>query len=359
MVRTDPATFELPVDRIRAGEFTDAYFNFAKELLEAEGHDPAVTMQVFQKHQATLAGIDEAIAVLKLGAGRHGPGGEWVEGWEELEVGALREGDRIEPSETVMLIRGPYSRFAHLETVYLGCLARRTSVATRVAEMSEAAGGKPLLFFPARHDHYPVQAGDGWAAHLSGVEGVSTDAQGSWWGGKGLGTVPHALIAAYGGDTVAAARAFAAHCAGTVNVVVLVDFVNDSARTAVEVADALGEDLWGVRLDTSGSLVDRSLWGSMGDFDPTGVNPALVRDVRRALDGAGHEHVRIVVSGGFDAAKVREFERVGAPVDVYGAGSALIQGAFDFTADVVEVDGRPCAKVGRRLKPNPRLESVR
>jgi nicotinate phosphoribosyltransferase len=358
MARLDPSTFDLPVERIRSGHYTDAYFNLSKGLLEAEGRDPVVTMQVFQKNEAVLAGIDEAIAVLRLCSGHRGDDGGWAEGWPELEVAALHEGDRVEPWETVMTITGPYARFAHLETVYLGCLARRTRVATRVAQMSKAAGGKPIFFFPARHDHYPVQPGDGWAAHLAGVEGVSTDAGGQWWGGRGLGTVPHALIAAYGGDTVAAARAFAAHCAGTTNVIVLVDFENDSARTAVEVADALGDELWGVRLDTSGTLVDRSLWGSMGDFDPRGVNPALVRDVRRALDDAGHERVKIVVSGGFDVEKVREFERVGAPVDVYGAGSALISGSNDFTADVVEVDGRHVAKAGRRKRPNERLERV-
>ena len=142
------------------------------------------------------------------------------------------------------------------------------------------------------------------------------------------------------------------------NVTVLVDFENDSVRTALEVADALGDDLWGVRLDTSERLVDRSLWQEMGDFKPTGVNPVLVERVRAALDGAGHEHVRIVVSGGFEAAKIRHFEELGAPVDAYGVGSSLVRGENDFTADVVMLDGRPCAKAGRRLNPNPRLERV-
>lgn len=356
--RSNPERFELPVEQIRSGFFTDAYFNRAKELLEEADHDPSVTVQVFQKDRAVLAGIDEAIAVLKLCSGSGEPAGEWVGGWDELRVSALHEGDAIEPWETVMHIDGPYSRFAHLETVLLGCLARRTRVATNVAEMSEAAGGKPLLFFPARHDHYPVQAGDGWATHLVGVDGVSTDAQGSWWGGKGLGTVPHALIAAYGGETVAAARAFAARYAETTEVIVLVDFANDSIRTAVEVADALGDDLWGVRLDTAGGLVDRALWEEMGDFDPTGVNVRLVEKVRAGLDEAGHERVKIIVSGGFDAAKVAEFERRGAPVDLYGAGSSLIRGAYDYTADVVQLEGRPCAKAGRRMRENDRLRLV-
>src|SRR5437764_2213169 len=305
--RLSPDVFRLPVERIRAGYYSDAYFNFTKELLEREEHHTRVVMQVFQKRHSVLGGIDEAIAVLKLCS----------EDWDWLEVHALYEGDAIEPHETVLTIEGDYALFAHLETVYLGCMARRTLIMRNVREVVEAAGGKQILFFPARHDHWLVQTGDGWSAHVAGAIGVSTDAQASWWGGRGVGTVPHSLIAAYGGNTVEAAKAWAKHYAHEMNVTVLVDFENDSVRTALEVADALGDELWGVRLDTSENLVDRALWHEMGDFKPSGVNPVLVRRVREALDQAGHERVRIVVSGGFDAAKIRSFEDLGAPVDAY------------------------------------------
>jgi nicotinate phosphoribosyltransferase len=343
--RLDPGVFRLPVERIRAGYYSDAYFNFTRQLLEERGDHPQVTMQVFQKRRSVLGGIDEAIAVLKLCSGD----------WDALEVHALYEGDEIAPMETVMTIEGDYSLFAHLETVYLGCLARRSLIMRNVREVVDAAHGKPILFFPARHDHWLVQTGDGWSAHVAGAIGVSTDAQASWWGGRGVGTVPHGLIAAFGGSTVEAARAFAERFAGEMNVTVLVDFENDSVRTALEVADALGEDLWGVRLDTSERMVDRSLWHEMGEFSPTGVNNVLVERVRQALDQAGHERVRIVVSGGFNAEKIREFEEIGAPVDAYGVGSSLVRGENDFTADVVRVGGRDCAKAGRRYRPNPRL----
>jgi nicotinate phosphoribosyltransferase len=361
-VRLDPSVFRLPVERIRAGYYSDAYFVFTKDLLEAEGHCPTVTMQVFQKKDAVLGGIDEAIAVLKECAGSTGPDG-WEDGWDRLAVHALHEGDSVSPYETVMTIEGDYSQFAHLETVYLGCLARRTLVMKNVREVVEAAGDKQILFFPARHDHWLVQTGDGWSAHVAGAIGVSTDAQASWWGGRGVGTVPHGLIAAYDGDTVAAARAFAKHFHGEMNIVVLVDFDNDSVRTALDVADALGDTLWGVRLDTSDKLVDRALWNDMERFPPaarklTGVNPLLVERVREALDAAGHGHVRIVASGGFDAERIRYFESLGAPVDAYGVGSALLRGENDFTADVVKVNGRPMAKAGRAEHPNPRLEPV-
>jgi nicotinate phosphoribosyltransferase len=315
-------------------------------------------MQVFQREESVLGGIDEAIAVLRECSGRRTPGGGWEPGWDQLEVRALYEGDAISPRETVMTIEGDYALFAHLETVYLGSLARRTLIMRNVHEVVAAANGKQIFYFPARHDHWLVQTGDGWAAHVSGAIGVSTDAQASWWGGRGMGTVPHGLIAAYGGDTVLAARKFADRYADQMAVTVLVDFDNDSVRTAIEVADALGDRLWGVRLDTSDTLVDRSLWDEMGDFKPTGVNERLVHKVRAALDAAGHPAVRIVVSGGFTAERIRAFEAQGVPVDAYGVGSSLIRGANDFTADVVMADGRPVAKVGRALRPNPRLELV-
>ncbi|HEY3190831.1 MAG TPA: quinolinate phosphoribosyl transferase [Solirubrobacteraceae bacterium] len=353
--RLSSAVFRLPIERIREGYYSDAYFNFTKRLLEEDGHHPQVLMQVFQKHEhSVLGGIDEAIAILRECSGHRDAHGIWQGGWDDLEVCALYEGDEIGPREAVMTIRGDYSLFAHLETVYLGCLARRSLVMRNVAEVVAAANGKQILFFPARHDHWLVQTGDGWAAHVAGAIGVSTDAQASWWGGRGVGTVPHGLIAAYGGDTVAAATKFADHFGGEMNVTVLVDFENDSVRTALEVAEALGDRLWGVRLDTSEALVDRALEGT----DLRGVQPELVEKVRAALDDAGHGHVRIVVSGGFTADKIRCFEEQGVAVDAYGVGSSLLRGQNDFTADVVEVDGRPCAKVGRELWPNPRLEPV-
>jgi nicotinate phosphoribosyltransferase len=356
--RLDPEVFRLPVERIRRGYYSDAYFVHTKRLLEAENHHPRVLMQVFQKEQSLLGGIDEAVAVLKLCSGFAAPDDSWVSGWDSLVVHALSEGDAISPFEVVMTIEGDYALFAHLETVYLGSLARRSLVMRNVRAVVQAAGGKPIFYFPARHDHWLVQTGDGWAAHVAGAIGVSTDAQASWWGGRGIGTVPHGLIAAYGGDTVSAAQVFAERFKAEMNITVLVDWDNDSVRTALAVAEALGPDLWGVRLDTSEQLVDRSLYESMGGFDPRGVNPQLVANVRAALDAAGFQSVRIVASGGFNAARIEAFERGGVPVDAYGVGSSLIRGQNDYTADVVIVDGEPCSKVGRQLMPNHRLMRV-
>jgi len=346
--RLDPAIFHLPVEKMRAGYYSDKYFVRTRDILLANGARPHVTMQVFGKTRAFLGGIDEAIAILKQCA---------VE-WKDLVVHALYDGEEIEPWETVMLIEGPYDAFAHLETLYLGVLARRTKVGTNTRRVVDAAKPKEVMFFPARHDHWLVQTGDGYAAHVAGAIGVSTDAQASWWGSEGVGTVPHALIAAFGGDSVLATQKFAEHIPESVRVVTLVDFDNDCVGTSLACARALGPRLYGVRLDTSETMVDKSIVPEMGTFKPTGVNPQLVWNVRRALDREGFRDVKIVVSGGFTVEKIRQFEELGVTVDAYGVGSSLYQGRFDFTADVVLVDGKPVAKVGRKHNPNPRLERV-
>jgi nicotinate phosphoribosyltransferase len=351
--RLPPEIFDLPVEKMRDGYYTDAYFNHARAALLQDERHPRVVMQVFQKKQSYLGGMDESIAILKLCS----------HDWEQLTVHALYDGDPVEPYETVMHIEGDYTLFAHLETAYLGVLARRTLITTNVVRVLEAANGKPIIFMPARHDHHRVQTGDGYAAYVAGQivgapVGVTTDEQASWWGGKGVGTVPHSLIASYGGNTVLAATKFSEWAPEDLNVTVLVDFENHSVKTALEVARALGPRLWGVRLDTSENLVDRSLWDELGDFRPTGVNERLVHKVRDALDNDGFEHVKIVVSGGFTLDKIAEFEAGGVPVDAYGVGSSLIRGQNDYTADVVMTDGRPSAKVGRGFRPNDRLEHV-
>src|SRR5215210_6121031 len=351
--RLPPEVFDLPVEKMREGYYADAYFNHARATLLQDERHPRVVMQVFQKREAYLGGMDEAIAILKLCS----------HDWDALTVHALYDGDLVAPWETVMTIEGDYTLFAHLETAYLGVLARRTLITTNVVRVLEAANGKPIIFMPARHDHHRVQTGDGYAAYvagrLGGAEiGVTSDAQASWWGGRGIGTVPHALIGSYGGNTVLAATKFVENIDPGINVTVLVDYENDSVRTALEVARALGPKLWGIRLDTSGQLVDQSLWGELGDFDPRGVNERLVWKVREALDRDGFEHVKIVVSGGFDAERIMAFEQRGVPVDSYGVGSALIRGENDFTGDIVMTDGRPSAKAGRRFRENPRLELV-
>lgn len=345
--RLRPEIFRLPVGKIRRGWYSDKYFVRTREVLLKDNRHPNVLVQIFTRGPSIVCGIDEAIAVLRFCAGRP----------KELKIKALYDGDPIKVMETVMTIEGDYSTFAHLETVYLGILARRTAVATAVKRVVEVARPKKVLFFPARFDHYSVQTGDGYAAFISGALGVSTDANATWWGTQGEGTIPHGLIAAYNGDTVDACRAFDKFMPKNIKRIALVDFENDSVKTSLEAARALGKRLWAVRLDTALDMRDKSVKAkAKSSF---GVSPELVWGVRRALDANGFKFVKIIISCGFNEEKIRLFNRLKVPYDFVGVGSAFFRLKRDFTADVVMVDGKPCAKVGRRYKPNPRLKLVK
>jgi nicotinate phosphoribosyltransferase len=346
--RIEPASFGLPVEQIKRGFYTDAYFVRAREVIQQDERSPQVIMQFTGKHEGWVGGIDETIAVLKLCS----------DDWSALSVHALYEGDRYETWDTVLTVEGPYGAFGHLETICLGALSRRTKICTNAKLLCDAAPTKPVMFFGARDDLLWAQPGDGYSAMVGGVKMVSTDAQASLFGGKRVGTIPHALIAAYGGDTVKATQRFADTIEG-VDVIALVDYDNDCVKTSLEVARALEDRLWGVRIDTAENMVDRSVIAQMGDFKPTGVNANLVWNVRNALDAEGFGAVKLIVSGGFDAARIALFEEDGVPVDAYGVGAALFDGRFDFTADIVQVNGTPQAKAGRKLRANRRLERVK
>jgi len=334
--------FSIPVKQIMSGFFTDAYFNRTRDILIRDENRSRVVMQVFVRDNGILCGIDEAIAVLKLCSG--GP----------LRLSALHDGDEVAKDDTVLLIEGEYADFAHLETVYLGVLSRGTSVATAVRETVDAADGKTVLFFASRFDHYQVQMSDGYAALIGGAQGVSTDANGLYLATPGIGTIPHGLIAAYNGDTLEACKAFRRHMPADVNLIALVDFDNDCIGTSLRVARHFGEELWGVRLDTAGDMRDISVTRE----DSFGVCPELVTKLRNALDAEGFEWVKIIVSGGFNPKKIGRFVHMNVPFDGVGVGSAFFKKRIDFTADVVKVNGEPCAKAGRKYKPNPKLQEA-
>jgi len=344
--RLPPEAFMIPVERIREGYYTDQYFNRTRDILERDGNNARVLMQVFARRQGLLCGIDQAIGILQRCADHS----------RDLTIHALHDGDRISRNETVLTIEGMYAVFAHLETVYLGVLARGTSIASSVHEVVDAARGRTVFFFASRFDHYLVQSFDGYAAHIGGAHGVSTDANGELFGQPGIGTIPHGLIAAYGGDTLEACKAFVRHMSGDVELIALVDFNNDCVGTSLQVARHFGRTLWGVRLDTAGDIRDVSVTGR--EPDSYGVCPELVFRVREALDREGFTWVRIVVSGGFNRQKLERFIELGVPFDAVGVGSAFYRSRIDFTADVVMVNGKTCAKKGRTLRPNDRLEKV-
>jgi nicotinate phosphoribosyltransferase len=330
--------------------YTDSYFTRARVTCAHAGNNRRVLYQVFERQTAVLCGVKHVLELLEQTS-------------SAVEVEGLADGDRITPLESVLHIRGPIQELLELETVCLGLLSRMSNIATNVRAVVEAANGKPVLFFPARFDAPEVQEYDGYAAKIGGAAGASTSAGAVAFGEPAVGTMPHALIAAFKGDTVAATLALA-EATPDKPVWALVDFENDSARTAVEVYKALqqrGMALAGIRLDTAAGLVDQGVEEAGRRF--TGVNPLLVEIVRRRLDEAGARDVKIAVSGGFNPERIREFERAGAKVDAYGVGENALHGSTPFTSDVVGYyeGGRfiHCAKVGREYCGNPRMTKLK
>lgn len=325
---------------IRFSDYADVYFNRAREILIKDNNHPDLTLQVFQKqNDVILCGIGEIKQLFHQ-----------TTDYKKLTIKSLNDGDVISPWETVLTIEGDYSLFAHLETIYLGILARRSRIATNMRRCVTAASGKPVLYFGSRFDYFLNQEGDAYAAKIGGAGGTSTPAGAALINQSPVGTIPHALIAAYGGDIVKTAVKFNQFFP-RLNTISLVDFNNNCVKASLESAKKLGKKLWGVRLDTAENIADVST------PKQTGVNPLLVKKVRQALDNNGFNWVKIVVSGGFNPGKIKQFEAVKTPVDVYAVGSYILSGQIDFTADAVRLNGKKLAKKGRSYMPNPRLKS--
>jgi len=312
----------------------DIYFAHTQEILKAEGLNPVVTMEVFSNRAGILCGIREVLDLLAAVLP------------EDTEVWALEEGEPMEAKEVVLRITAPYQSFGLYETAFLGILASESGWATAARECVEAAGDAPVISFGARHVHPDISARMEYAALVGGCAGCATPAGAALGGIQASGTMPHALILIFG-DTVEATLAFDRHMPPEVSRISLVDTFKDEAEEALRVAEALGDRLWGLRLDTP---AERGR-----------VTPELVKEVRARLDQAGFPHVKIFVSGGVGPERIQLFGAAGAPVDGYGMGSA-ISGAppIDFTADIKAIEGKSLAKRGRipGLTPNPRLKRV-
>ncbi|ANQ53108.1 nicotinate phosphoribosyltransferase [Thermosipho affectus] len=423
MKRLHPKVFKIPIDKIRMGYYSDKYFTRYVEILKKDNHHPTVYYQFFPRQNATICGIDEALAILKFCTGYYKDEEKarkifsemlqldkqmqnltiegnvkeiikltekkwnlrlklnelWIDKWDEIEVKAVYDGDDVKEGMPILTIEGDPTYFGYLETILLGVIARASSTTTAVKKVVKAANGKPILFFSARFDHYWVQATDGYAALKAGAFGVSTDANADYWGIESMGTIPHALIAAYNGKTDIASIAFDKYMPEHVNRIFLVDWDNDVINTTFEVvksfyeyvtgkefilgktdpAPIIGEGknkIWGVRFDTSGNLRDKSVVPK--DENSFGVCPELVWRARKEFDKVGLNNLKIVVSGGFDENKIELFEKLDVPADVYGVGSKLLKKKIDITADIVEVNGKPCAKVGRYKMDNSHLQTV-
>jgi nicotinate phosphoribosyltransferase len=327
-----------PSREILSGESADVYFARAERIMEREGLDPVVTMEVFTRRDAVLCGMDEVKNLLAHVLISSRPG--------EAVVEALDEGDEIAPKEVVLRITARYRAFGLYETAILGMLAQSTGWATAARECVTAAAPLPVISFGARHVHPDVTDVLDYAAIVGGCVGASTPAGARLAGLNPTGTMPHSLVLIFG-DTVAAAEAFDRDLDADVPRIVLVDTFKDEAEEALRVANALGDRLYGIRLDTPS--------------ERGRVTPDLVREVRARLDQAGYGHVKIVVSGGLTPERMGVFREAGSPVDSYAVGSYISGAApIDFTGDIKEIDGQPIAKRGRipGRTDSPRLRVV-
>ena len=314
------------------GDNADIYFQRARDILQREGFDPVVTMEIFPGRDGILCGMREALALLERVLPR------------DAQVWALEEGAPMHAKEVVLRIRARYSTFGLYETALLGILASQSGWATAARRIVEAAAPVPVISFGARHIHPNVSAQMEYAAIVGGCVTCATPLGARLAGKQPAGTMPHALILIFG-DTVRAVEAFDRWMPPEVNRIALVDTFHDEAEEALRVARAFGDRLWGVRLDTP---PERGR-----------VTPDLVKEIRARLDQAGFTRVKIFVSGGVDAERIELFKRAGAPVDGYGVGSAISAAPpIDFTGDLKEVDGKPIAKRGRipGITENPRLK---
>jgi nicotinate phosphoribosyltransferase len=338
-VRAEHPRFQPAAD-VLSGETADVYFERTRRILAAEKLDPVVVMEIFPREDAVLCGAEEALAYLReiLGNGKRLD--------PEPLVESLHDGDRVSRKEVVMRITARYSAFGLYETALLGILAQGTGWATAARRIVDLADPVPVIGFGARHVHPSVADQMDYASVVGGCIGASTPAGARLAGLAPTGTMPHALILIFG-DTVRALEAFDRHIEPDVPRIALVDTFKDEAEESVRVADALGERLWGVRLDTPS--------------ERGRVTADLVKEVRARLDLAGHPHVRIVVSGGLDPERITYFKEAGAPVDSFAVGSAISDASpIDFTGDLKEIDGKPIAKRGRipGRTENPRLQRI-
>ncbi|MGG7049006.1 MULTISPECIES: nicotinate phosphoribosyltransferase [unclassified Campylobacter] len=338
-------------ERIAGGFYAANYFLKVNHIIKDNLPSQSVTMQFFQrKDNIMLCGIDESIALIK----------EFGKNLENLEIFALNDGDIISSGEPVLKIKGSYENFGYLENIIDATLSRRSCVATNTMKAIKAANTKTVFSMADRADDISTQIGDGYASYVAGVRKISTDAQGLWWGGKGFGTMPHALIQMCGGDILKACEIYIKTFPND-QLTALVDYNNDVVVDAIKVANTFGKRLGAVRVDTSKNLIDKYFLNKdTSGFDPHGVCKELIFALREILDKNGHKHVKIVVSSGFTPEKIAEFEACGTPVDIYGVGAYLTKNdTCSFTADLVELNGKPQAKFGRCEIGSDRLELVK
>ncbi|PWU25575.1 MAG: nicotinate phosphoribosyltransferase [Candidatus Rokuibacteriota bacterium] len=308
---------------IKTGQVSDVYFARTVQILNARGIDKRVKAEVrlksFPQPDWTfgiLAGIEEAAGLLE---------GLPVNAW------AMDEGTLFGSHEPVLVIEGTYVEWAEYETALLGLLCQASGIATKAARCKRAAGERQVISFGARRMHPALAPMIERNAFVGGCDGVAVTKSAELIDADPTGTIPHALVLLFG-DTVQALRAFHEVVDPKVRRVALIDTLQDEKFEAIRVAQALGKDLYAVRLDTPSSR--------RGDFYQ------ILSEVRWELDIRGFEHVKILASGGIDEYEILKLNPL---VDGYGVGTSIANApVLSFALDIMEIEGEPMAKRGKR-----------
>lgn len=343
--------------RIKDEFFIADYFKKTKQIITNELPNSIVTMQFFQRqNNVLLSGMSEVLQLLEFAC----------DDYEKLKIWALSDGDEINALEPILKIEGKYASFGWLEGMIDGILARNSCIATNSRKIVKAANNKPVLNMMDRADSYLTLPNDGYSSWMGGIKLFVTEAAIELIDdeniAKPLGTMPHALIQAFDGDIVKATEAFYKNFPNS-NLLSLIDYNNDCVRDAVKVANHFKEKLWAIRIDTSGNLIDKYLEENKNNYPKNanlyGVNEYLIKEVRKALDEAGHKYVKIIVSSGLSEQKIKEFEASNTPVDIYGVGGYLAKIDNNFTGDAVLINGKEQAKFGRKNLLSERLKQIK
>jgi len=308
-------------EAIKAGKVTDVYFARTVEILRAKGIRKRCVAEVALKTRrpewdfGVIAGQEEVVELLT---------------GVPVDVRALPEGSFFKPDEPVAVLEGIYTDFAVFETALLGLLCQASGIATEAAHCKLAAGDKMVISFGARRMHPAIAPMIERNAFIGGCDGVSVVASAEMINEEPVGTIPHALILMLDG-VAEATLAFHEVIDPTVRRVALVDTFDDEKFESLKVAEALGKDLWAVRLDTPGSR--------------RGNLRQIIEEVRWELDLRGYEHVKIFLSGGISAQDIAEYSDI---VDGFGVGTSISSAkVIDFSLDIVEIEGEPIAKRGK------------
>ncbi|MDF9627918.1 nicotinate phosphoribosyltransferase [Mesomycoplasma ovipneumoniae] len=326
----------------KINKYISDYFLDSQKILAKFNPKNIVILQFFQRKDfAVIGGMDEVLNFLVDNTD-----------YKKYKIRYLKDGTRVKKREIVLELEGPLHLFGHVEGIIDGILARSTSIATNAYLCKKAANEKEIIFMADRSDHYLMHQIDGKAAKIGGISIFSNLAQSGKSTTKNFGSMPHSLIQNFDGDLIKTSQAYRKIFPDQ-PLVALVDFNNNVIEDSLAVLAEFGQDLAGVRVDTSSNIADQMFEDPKKD--DFGINAKLIKKLREELDKNNGQHVKIIASSGLNPMKIRELEEQNAPVDLYGVGEYMLQIRNHFSADATVLNGKKLAKFGRFYRKNSKL----